>query len=222
MKGILLASLLCLPAVSYAQAGVGGAAARDSFYSAREYTALYGAKIFSYSMMSAHFQLYQGYVKNLNLLIQRMKEMEASGSAGTSEYAGLKRRFGWEFNGMRLHELYFGELGAAPLPEGSALRAALAAQYGSFDAWSGSFLALAGMRGSGWAALVRDRQTGRLFNVWLEDHDSGLPAGCDVLLVMDLFEHAYTTDFQLDKARYAQAFMAAVNWLEVDKRYSAK
>lgn len=189
-------------------------------YAAKDYPAVTQGVPFSYTAGALHVKLYQGYVKNVNLLLQRFKELEAEGKTSSPEYAELKRRFGWEFNGMRLHELFFAELGASPLPDGSPLKAALAAQYGSFDAWKAGFLALVPTRGIGWAALVYDQAGGRFHNVWINEHDGGVPAGAQVLLVLDLFEHAYLPDYQLDRARYAQAFWGAVNWGEVARRFS--
>ena len=188
-------------------------------YIAKDYPALLAGTLCSFTAGSAHLKLYQGYVRNANALLQRFKELEDAGKTGSPEYAELKRRFGWEFNGMRLHELYFSNLGAAPLPADSALRSALAIQFGSFEAWQASFLALSQVRGIGWAVLVYDRPAGRFHNVWLNEHDGGFPAGTTPLLVLDLFEHAYLNDYQLDRGRYAQVFWAAINWTEVQKRF---
>ncbi len=220
----ILAALLAFSGSLRAQVVVksGGAAASDGYYAARDYSALLSAKIFSFTPLANHFKLYQGYVKNTNLLIGRLKELEAAGATSTQEYSELKRRFGWEFNGMRLHELYFANLGPAVLPEGSGLKAALAAQYGSFEAWRTAFLAMTQVRGNGWAALVYDRQASTFHNIWINEHDGGVPAGAEFVLVMDLFEHAYMPEFQLDKARYAQVFWDAINWPEAEKRFLGK
>jgi Fe-Mn family superoxide dismutase len=138
----------------------------------------------------------------------------------TPEYAELKRRFGWEFDGMRLHELYFGNLGGGGLPrQGSHAYAGIRGAFGSFEAWKRDFAATGLMRGIGWAVLYRDGATGRLFNAWVNEHDGGHLAGCTPLLVMDVFEHAYLTDYQLERAKYIDAFLNAVDWEAVEKRY---
>jgi len=214
MKAITAALLLCAASQSHA--------ARPAPYEARDYSSLTAYGIFSSTMLENHFKLYRGYVTNTNALLERLDVLEREGKSGSQEYGELKRRFGWEFNGMRLHELYFDNLGPSPLPAGSKLRAALAAQHGSFETWQESFLALPKVRGIGWAALVYDRPAGRLFNVWINEHDSGVPAGAEVLLIMDLFEHAFITDYQLDKAAYAKAFWAAIDWAEAEKRFLGK
>ncbi len=219
----MIAALLLLPALLPAQ-GVKTLSAPETKgqYAARTFTAFMQGGVFTFTAANTHTRLYQGYVKNVNLLGERLKELSAAGKADSPEYAELNRRFGWEFNGMRLHEVYFAQFGAAPLAAKSPLREALARQYGSYEAWEKDFLALPAARGIGWAALVYDRQAGRFHNVWLEQHDGGFPAGAEPLLVLDLFEHAFLQDFQLDKPRYVKAVWAALNWAVVEKRFAGR
>jgi len=221
-KLILAAAALFLTPALHAQFKVVAPAGTYGLYAAKEFPAFANGTTFSFGAASLHLKLYQGYVKNVNALQQRFKELEDEGKADAAEYAELKRRFGWEFNGMRLHELYFAQFGAAPLGASSDLRQALAAQYGTFEAWQKAYLALTQARGIGWVALVYDRPARRFHNVWINEHDGGVPAGTEVLLVTDLFEHAFLPDFQLEKARYVQAAWAAVNWPLVEKRFAGK
>jgi len=171
-------------------------------YTAKEYTRLLGTPGLSDTLLNNHFKLYQGYVKNTNLLEEKLRSLAAEGKDRTPEYAELKRRFGWEFNGMRLHELYFENIGrGAPLGPDSPLRKKITGQFGGYDEWQKDFIATGAMRGIGWVILCVDPQNGRLFNVWINEHDVGHLAGAKPLLVMDVFEHAYMTDYQLDRAR---------------------
>ena len=80
-------------------------------YTAREYARLIGMAGFSETLLKNHFTLYQGYVTNTNKLFDILEQMLKEGKAANPEYAELKRRLGWEFNGMRLHEYYFENLG---------------------------------------------------------------------------------------------------------------
>src|SRR3972149_9587713 len=80
-------------------------------YTAKDYSSLIGIKGFSETLLKNHFTLYQGYVTNTNKVADTLSQMLKDGKTGTPEYAELKRRVGWEFNGMRLHELYFDNLG---------------------------------------------------------------------------------------------------------------
>jgi Fe-Mn family superoxide dismutase len=134
----------------------------------------------------------------------------------------LKRRFGWEFNGMRLHELYFENIvsGGKELSEDAPLRAAIEKEFGSMDQWLKDFQGTGSMRGIGWVILYFDPETGRLFNMWINEHDQGHGAGLKPLLVMDVFEHAFITQYGLKKAEYIQAFLKVIDWTVVSKRTS--
>ena len=182
-------------------------------YVAKDFGKLVGIDGFSETLLKNHFTLYQGYVTNTNKLSDLLGGMLAEGKTATPEYAELKRRFGWEWNGMRLHELYFGNLGGqAPLDPASKLARSLAEQYGDVEAWEKDFRATAAMRGIGWTVLYEDATNGRLVNFWINEHDAGHPAGCVPLLVLDVFEHAFLTDYQLKRADYIEAFVKAIDW----------
>jgi len=190
-------------------------------YAAKEYGRLLGTPGLSDTMLNNHFKLYQGYVKNTNLLSEKLRALAAEGKDRTPEYAELKRRFGWEFNGMRLHELYFENIGRGkPVDVSGPLYKKIADTFGSYDAWQKDFVATGMMRGIGWSLLCVDPQSGRLFNVWINEHDVGYLAGGVPLLVMDVFEHAYMTDYQLDRAKYVGVFMENIDWDAVSKRYT--
>ncbi|MBS0620486.1 MAG: superoxide dismutase [Verrucomicrobia bacterium] len=191
-------------------------------YYAKDYSYLFGMQGFSDALLKMHFQLYQGYVKSTNQLISRLKDLESQDKEQTPDYGALKRRLSWEFDGMRLHELYFENLGGKdPLEKSSELYQKILKDFGSYEAWKKSFIATGMMRGIGWTILYRDKQSGRLFNVWIEEHDTGNPVGADPLLVMDAFEHAYITQFGLDKAKYIAVFFDNIAWDKVTQRYAA-
>ncbi len=188
-------------------------------YEAKDYAKLLGMQGFSDNLLNTHFTLYKGYVTNTNKLFDSLAAMVKDGKAATPEYAELKRRLGWEFNGMRLHEYYFENLGgkAALNPEGK-LGKLLAADFGSYDAWLQDLKGTATMRGIGWTILYQDIVGGRLFNQWINEHDVGHPAGCQPLLVLDVFEHAFITDYGLKRADYIEAFLKNVDWKAVEAR----
>jgi Fe-Mn family superoxide dismutase len=120
---------------------------------------------------------------------------------------------------MRLHELYFENLGGkAPLASGGPLGTALAAAFGSVENWMKDFKATGAMRGVGWVVLYRDAVGGRLLNAWINEHDGGHPAGCVPLLVMDVFEHAFMIDYGLKRADYIEAFFRNVDWAAAESR----
>jgi superoxide dismutase, Fe-Mn family len=188
-------------------------------YTAKDYSKLIGMEGFSQTLLNNHFTLYQGYVTNTNKVADALAAMLKDGKTSTPEYAELKRRFGWEFDGMRLHELYFENLGAKnKLVKGAVLGKLLASNFGSVEAWEQDFKATGAMRGIGWVVLYYDEPGCVLFNQWISEHDGGHLAGCRPLLIMDVFEHAYMVDYGLKKADYITAFFKNINWAAVEAR----
>ncbi len=188
-------------------------------YAPRDYARLLGTPGFSETLLKNHFTLYQGYVTNTNRILDTLAAALREGSAAPPppEHAELRRRLGWEFNGMRLHELYFENLGGArPLSAFPAIEKRIAAAFGSAAGWEKDFRAAATMRGIGWVVLYQDGD--RLVNFWVNEHDVANPAGCVPLLVLDVFEHAFLTDYGLKRADYVDAFLGSVNWEAVAAR----
>ncbi len=189
-------------------------------YQAKNYSNLIGMEGFSKQLLENHFTLYQGYVTNTNKVANILSQMLKDGKTGSPEYAELKRRFGWEFNGMRLHEYYFENLGGKEaLGSNSALHAAFEKQFGSYDVWEADFKASGSMRGIGWTLLYLDNSNGALYNEWINEHDMGHLAGCTPIVVLDVFEHAFMIDYGLKRADYIAAFMRNINWKEASARY---
>ena len=187
-------------------------------YTAKNFEALLGTAGFSDTLLKNHFTLYEGYVKNTNTLIETLRA--GKHAAGTPEYNELTRRFGWEWNGMRLHELYFGNMikGGAPLTVGSELEKVLTYVWGSVENWKKDFIAVGAMRGIGWAVLSYDAEKQMVFNTWINEHDGGHLAGGKPILVMDVFEHAYISDYGIKRADYIASFMNAIDWSVVENR----
>ena len=139
--------------------------------------------------------------------------MLKEGKAGTPEFAEFKRRLGWEFNGMRLHEYYFENLGGkGGINKNGKLAKKLTEIFGSYEAWEKDFKATGTMRGIGWAALYQDITNGGLINFWINEHDVAHPAGCNLILIMDVFEHAFMIDYGLKRADYIESFFKNINW----------
>ena len=188
-------------------------------YTAKDYAALLGMQGFSDTLLKNHFTLYQGYVTNTNKVMASLAAMLQDGKEGTYEFAELKRRLGWEFNGMRLHELYFENLGGDGDPSKAPnLTKKVTAQFGSVEACAKDFMATAAMRGIGWVICYEDMESGLLINQWINEHDVGHPAGCNPILVLDVFEHAYMIDYGLKKMDYVNNYFQKIKWDVVEKR----
>jgi Fe-Mn family superoxide dismutase len=190
-------------------------------YIAKDYSYLIGIEGFSQTLLQNHFTLYQGYVANTNKIIALLAQLEKENKLNTPEYAELKRRFGWEFNGMRLHELYFENIGKSkPLDSDSKLLQKIIEDFGSFENWEKDFKATGMMRGIGWVVLYYDATGKKLFNFWINEHDVAHPADCKPILIMDVFEHAYMIDYGLKKADYINAFFKNIKWEVLEKRFA--
>ena len=188
-------------------------------YTAKDYSRLLGTEGLSETLLKNHFTLYQGYVTNTNKLIEILGQMAKEGKGGTPEFAELKRRFGWEFNGMRLHEYYFENLGGKGGPDKTGkLVKKISEDFGSYEVWEKEFKAIGMMRGIGWVILYQDSLTGGLINFWINEHDVGHPAGCTPILILDVFEHAFMIDYGLKRADYIEAFFKNINWKAVEGR----
>jgi superoxide dismutase, Fe-Mn family len=188
-------------------------------YAAKDYSKLLGMEGFSDALLKNHFTLYQGYVTNTNKLLDTLDRMLKDGQVSAPEYAELKRRLGWEFNGMRLHEYYFDNLGGkVGINKEGRLAAGLAANFGSVETWEKDFRATGAMRGIGWVALYQDIASGKFMNFWINEHDVAHPAGCNPILIMDVFEHAFMLDYGLKRADYIEAFFKNLNWTTAEAR----
>src|SRR5580658_4715021 len=188
-------------------------------YIAKNYDRLLGTRGFSDKLLKAHFKLYEGYVTHINKMIDLLKGADTQ----TQEYDEVKRRFAWEFNGMRLHEAYFGNMTKEPreLERSSDLAHQIVQSFGSVEAWEKDFRAVSSMRGIGWAVLAWDPEGRNLFNIWVNEHDVGHLFYSVSLLVNDVFEHAYLADYGSERKDYIEAFFKVIDWTEVQKRFAA-
>jgi len=117
--------------------------------------------------------------------------------------------------------LYFGNLTKEPktINEESAFHAAIVKEFGSYEMWEKDFRSMGAMRGIGWIVLYHDVSAGRLFNVWVNEHDTGHFTGATPLLVMDVFEHAYIRDYGIARKDYIEKFISSIDWAAVEARH---
>lgn len=175
--------------------------------------------------LEIHFKLYEGYVKATNELNERIAEISAKGAMPAekvSTFSELKRRLGFEYNGMVLHEYYFENMmkqGGGDPDKGSAFRTAVEKTYESYDAWKAEFAAVGTMRGIGWAICYQDNSTGALSNHWVTLHEEGNVAGYRPIIVMDVWEHAFLLDYKpADRPKYIEAFFSNLDWGVIEGR----
>ena len=154
----------------------------NATYQAKKFN-LSGLNGISDQTLEMHFKLYEGYVKETNVLQEKISAILKDGKVDQEEmpaYSELKRRLGFEYNGMVLHEYYFGNLkkdGGGDPKRGSAFAKATEESFGSYDIWKTDFVGIGKMRGVGWAICYQDPTNGRLSNHWITLHEIGNVAG---------------------------------------------
>jgi Fe-Mn family superoxide dismutase len=175
--------------------------------------------------LEMHFKLYQGYVNETNKLNEKISEILADGKVDQEEmpaYSELTRRLGFEYNGMVLHEYYFGNMkkdGLGNPERNSAFLRAAEESFGSYDIWKADFVGIGKMRGVGWAICYENPSNGRLSNHWITLHETGNVAGFNPVLVMDVWEHAFLLDYKpAERPKYIEAFFSNIDWNVCDER----
>lgn len=171
-----------------------------------------------------HLKLYEGYVKNANLIREHITELSKDAEKYAYEIAELQRRFAFEFDGMRNHEHYFTQFegGSAAITADGKLHTAIEKDFGSFDSFLARMKSLAMTRGVGWAMLYYDKETGALLTQWVEEQHLGHLVGLSPILAIDMWEHAYVYDYPTsEKKKYIEAFFNNINWIQVEHTFSA-
>jgi len=168
-----------------------------------------------------HDKHHAAYVAGLNTALDKLAAARAAGDTGP--VANLMKDVAFHSSGHILHTIYWENMApnAGGEPKGE-LAAAIEAAFGSFAAFKAEFTAAAvGVKGSGWATLIWNRELGALVVTAPEQHQnlaswSGVP-----VLVCDVWEHAYYLKYQNLRAGYVGAWWNLVNWDNVASRLAA-
>jgi len=176
--------------------------------------------------LELHLELYQGYVKAFNALLT---EQEAGfpvegDTAARLDLASHVRRFAFEYNGIVLHESFFDALGApggSSPDKGGRIADAAGRSFGGLEQWMQHAAALAKLRGVGWVVSVLEPRTNRLYNCWVDLHHLAVPANTQVVLALDLWEHAYLLDFApSQREKYFETLWTSIDWAKVEQRFT--
>ena len=173
----------------------------------------------SEKQIEVHLGLYAGYVKHVNLIAEKLRE----GVEGKDPYtsAELRRRFAFEFDGMRMHENYFEQLEgcANEIDGGGALAKKVGEKYGDVSGFLDHIKEVAGSRGIGWVTVYYDNKADSVHTVFVGDHEIGHLSGLPILFALDMWEHAFMVDYvPSEKAKYVDAYLENTNWKVVEER----
>jgi Fe-Mn family superoxide dismutase len=179
-----------------------------------------GLKGISKESVDEHLKLYEGYVKHTNLILEEV-ENKKDKSYSDSE---AQRRLGFEFDGMKNHEIYFESLsdGKQEINKDSDLYKKIEEDFGGFEEWLENFTLLAKTRGVGWAMLYLDQDSGKLLNAWVDEQHFGHLAGCKLVLALDMWEHSFVFDYKPSgKGQYIEDFFENLNWSKIEGNYTS-
>lgn len=175
----------------------------------------------SKKQIDVHLALYQGYVKHTNLILEKIEKLRAEDATENAYLINeLRRRLGFEFDGMRMHEYYFEQLEGGTQEITTGTFATLAeAKYGGWNEFIAHLGEVAGTRGIGWVVVYFDSVANTLHTAFVNDHELGQLSGLPIMLAIDLWEHAFMVDYvPAEKKTYVDAFLANVNWNVVEAR----
>lgn len=170
----------------------------------------------SLKMIQEHFKLYLGYVKKSNEVQQKLETADKSEANGVYSFVGeLKRQETFAVNGMKLHEVYFGQLNGSGTPSGEVVKM-IENDFGSMDAWKEDMVAT-GLSARGWGILAYDFRDNRLHNYGSDGHNVGAVWGAIPLIALDVYEHAYFMDYGINRKDYINSFFKNLDWNYVNE-----
>jgi len=191
-------------------------------HTAKDFTALLGALPgLSDPQLAAHFKLYEGYVKKINEIEEKLMTVDKSlANYSFGEYSELKRREAVAFNGTYLHEMYFENMKGAPTEASAALKAAVEGSFGSMADWEKDMRASAAST-PGWVLLTFNKMDKKLHHYIMYEHHMNYPIHQVPLMALDCWEHAFMIDYGIDKASYLNTFVKAIDWEVLSERFGA-
>jgi Fe-Mn family superoxide dismutase len=191
-------------------------------HTAKDFTGLLGKLPgLSDAQLSAHFKLYEGYVKKINEIEEKLLTVDKSlANYSFGEYSELKRREAVAFNGTYLHEMYFENMNGTPSEASAALKAAIEGSFGTMADWEKDMRAAAGST-PGWVLLTFNKMDKKLHHYIMFEHHMNYPVHQVPLMALDCWEHAFMIDYGIDKASYLNTFVKAIDWNVLSERFGA-
>lgn len=166
-----------------------------------------------------HDKHHQGYVNKTNKVLEELEK--ARKQKRTIDMKAALKNLSFNLGGHVLHSLFWPNLappGKGGKPEGG-FKKALGKNFGSVNRFKKEFTDAAAVEGSGWVALAVEKKTKRMLICQIEKHNLVLYPNFEIIMVLDVWEHAFYLDYQNDKGKFIENFWHIVNWKEVNKRF---
>ena len=177
---------------------------------------------FSEKQLKLHYGLYEGYVKKVNEVNEKLKSADrSSANHNYSEYRNLLVELSHNLNGVILHELYFSNLTDKNTEASEIFKKIAERDFESFELYLDDLKAAGMASRAGWAITGYNYRDGKIYNFAVDQHNLHVPVFVRPLLVLDTWEHAFGTDYGTDKKSYIDAFMKIINWHVVSLRFES-
>jgi len=163
---------------------------------------------------------HSGYVKKSNAILEKLDK--AREESIDLDIKSTLKALSFTVGGTVLHSLFWPNL--APTDKGGGkpggvLGDSIDKEFNSFERFKKEFTQAAStVEGSGWAALAFCKQTNRPLIMQIEKHNTNVYPMFRILMVLDVWEHAYYLDYKNERGKFVEAFWNIVNWDEVNKR----
>ena len=170
-----------------------------------------------------HDRHHQGYVNGANAILEMLDKARKEGV--DLDIKSTLKALSFNIGGHILHSLFWSNL--VPPEKGGGepkgvLSNAIEKEFGSFERFKKEFSQVAvSVEGSGWAALSYCLQTDRPIIMQIEKHNTNVYPMFRILMVLDVWEHAYYLDYQNARGKFVEAFWHVVNWDTVNQRLEA-
>ena len=162
------------------------------------------------------------YVNAANAAFKKLEE--ARKNKAEIDVKAMLKELSFNIGGHQLHSIFWPTM--APAGKGGGgeptgkLAEAINDTFGSFAQFKAEFSkAAATTEGSGWAALAIDVKTKQLAIMQIEKHNVNVYTGFYIVMVLDVWEHAYYLDYKNERPKFVEAFWNIINWERINKRF---
>jgi Fe-Mn family superoxide dismutase len=167
-----------------------------------------------------HDKHHQKYVNDANAILAKMDESRAANTL--LDVKAVAKELSFNVGGHMMHSIFWDNMAPAGKGGGGEPGGAVADlinnYVGSFERFKKIFSAAAvSTEGSGWAALAVHPCIARPLIMQIEKHNVNVYPNFQIILALDVWEHAYYVDYKNDRAKFVDAFWNVVNWDRVNK-----
>jgi len=177
--------------------------------------------ISSEQLITHHQKHHASYVDGANKVFEKLENFKEGRI--DLDMKAISKELSFYMGGHKLHSLFWNNMvpvNAKEIP--SEILKTIEKEFGSFERFKKEFTQAAiSIEGSGWMVLVYDKNTNRLLLMQIEKHNLNIYPDFDILLVLDLWEHAYYIDYKNERNKFIEAFFNIINWEEVTKRFNS-